>query len=71
MANQESRERRLFNGANAAAKDAMGSVVELARRTRTSVIICRNGVIERIAPETIALQDVTTEPVPTSNDTKG
>ena len=71
MANRESRERRLFDSANAAAKDAMGSVVELARRTRTSVIIYRNGVIERIAPETITLQDVTTEPVPTSNDTKG
>ena len=71
MAKQESRERRLFDGANAAAKDAMGSVVELARRTRTPVIICRNGVIERIAPEAIALQDVTTEPVSTSDVTKG
>lgn len=71
MANQESRERRLFDGANAAAKDAMGSVVELARRTRTSVIICRNGVIERVPPEAIALQDVTTEPVSRTHDTKG
>ena len=70
MISPESKEQSLFDRANAASKDAMQSVVELARRTRTPVIVFRNGVIERIAPEMIADQDVSTRTDSKSSDTR-
>lgn len=45
----------IFDKANAAAKAAMQSVVELASRTSTPVIVFRNGQIERLSPGTLAV----------------
>lgn len=62
----EPKEPTLFDKANAAAKSAMQSVVDLASRTSTPVIVFRNGQIERIAPEAISDQPVRDEPESTS-----
>lgn len=40
-----------FDKVAAAAKSAMKSVVETARRTGTKVIVMRNGQIEHLSPE--------------------
>jgi len=70
MIRGEPKEQTLFDKANAAAKAAMQSVVELASRTSTPVIIFRNGQIERIAPEAIADQQVREEPTSKSSPNK-
>jgi len=54
MIRKESKEPTLFDKANAAAKAAMHSVTDLARRTNTPVIIYRNGKIERLLPNSLA-----------------
>jgi len=51
MIQQQPEEKTLFDKANDAAKNAMQSVVDLASRTRTPVIVFRNGKIERIEPD--------------------
>lgn len=61
MLNEKPETPTLFDKANAAAKSAMQSVVDLASRTSTPVIVFRNGQIERIAPEAIAEQSVRDE----------
>ncbi|MCX7386106.1 MAG: hypothetical protein NTX48_05520 [Planctomycetales bacterium] len=49
----------VFEKANAAARALVPSVVELAKRTQTSIIVFRNGQIERIAPDAfIALDEL-------------
>lgn len=45
----------VFEKANAAARALVPSVVELAKRTQTSIIVFRNGQIERIAPEAFTM----------------
>ena len=47
----------VFEKANAAARALVPSVVELAKRTQTLVIVFRNGQIERIAPEAFTMVD--------------
>lgn len=54
MIREEPKEPTLFDKANTAAKAAMHSVAELARRTSTPVIVYRNGKIERLLPNTLA-----------------
>lgn len=49
MLRQESNEPSLFDKATTAAKAAMGSVVDLANRTRTPIIVYRDGKIEHIS----------------------
>ena len=61
MIGGEPKELNLFDKANAAAKAAMQSVVELATRTNTPIVVFRNGQIERIAPEVIADQQAREE----------
>lgn len=51
MIQKDSGEQSLFDKANDAAKHAMQSVVDLAARTRTPVIVFRNGRIEHIEPD--------------------
>ncbi len=63
MIRGEPKELTLFDKANAAAKSAMQSVVDLASRTSTPIIVFRNGEIERIAPEAIADQQAREEPI--------
>lgn len=45
----------VFEKANAAARALVPSVVELAKRTQTSIIVFRNGQIERIAPQAFTM----------------
>lgn len=63
MIRGEPKEDTLFDKANAAAKAAMQSVVDLASRTNTPVIVFRNGQIERIAPEAIVDYQVREESI--------
>jgi hypothetical protein len=58
MIRGELKELSLFDKANAAAKAAMRSVVDLASRTSTPVIVFRNGQIERLSPAAIVDQQV-------------
>jgi len=51
MIQKDPKEQSLFDKANAAATNAMQSVVDLASQTRTPVIVFRNGKIERIEPD--------------------
>ena len=51
MINQMPDELTVFEKANSAARVSVQSVLELAQRTHTSVIVFRNGRIERVAPE--------------------
>ncbi|TWU09960.1 hypothetical protein [Allorhodopirellula heiligendammensis] len=67
MIRGEPKEDTLFDKANAAAIAAMQSVVDLASRTNTPVIVFRNGQIERIAPEAIVDYHVREESVSQSD----
>lgn len=58
MIRKEAQGLTLFDKANAAAKAAMQSVVDLATRTSTPVIVFRNGKIERLSPTAMADQTV-------------
>lgn len=51
MIQKDPREQSLFDKANAAAENAMQSVVDLANQTSTPVIVFRNGRIERVEPD--------------------
>jgi hypothetical protein len=51
MDNQPARELSNFEKANAAARDMVQPILEIARRTHTPVIIYRNGKIERLSPD--------------------
>lgn len=55
MIRGELEEVEIFDKANAAAKAAMKSVVDLANQTGTPVIVFRNGQIERLSPAALAI----------------
>lgn len=63
MIRGEPKELTLFDKANAAAKAAMQSVVDLASRTSTPVIVFRNGQIERLSPAAMVDQPLGEEPL--------
>lgn len=51
MDNPSEKELTNFDKARAAARETVQSIVEIARRTNTPIIIYRNGQIERISPD--------------------
>ncbi len=51
MIQQHSKEQTLFDKANDAAKVAMQSVVDVAARTNTPVLIFQDGTIKRVEPD--------------------
>lgn len=64
MIRKEDTKESIFDKANIAATTAMQSVVDLANRTGTPVIVYRDGKIERIEPkllQDIAVTDKTNE----------
>lgn len=50
MIQQQSKEQTLFDKANDAARTAMQSVVDVATRTNTPVLIFQDGIIKRVEP---------------------
>lgn len=59
MIRKEDGKESIFDKANTAATTAMQSVVDLASRTSTPVIVYRDGKIERIEPKLLQDTDVT------------
>lgn len=59
MIQQPSPEPSIFDKANAAAQESLTSIVELARRTQTPVILYRDGQIVRLSADELQQQDAT------------
>ena len=59
MIQQPSPEPSIFDKANAAAQESLTSIVELARRTQTPIILYRDGQIVRLSADELQQQDAT------------
>lgn len=51
MVDEPNGESTIFEMARAAARDCVDSILEIARRTNTPVIVYRNGKIEHLSPD--------------------